>query len=290
MTIFLERPRAIPGLGALKGRYDALLCDIWGVLHDGKRALTPAVAALRAFRASGPVVLITNAPRPRADVASLLDKMGAPRDCYDIIVTSGDVTIALIAERIGQSVHHLGPERDLGLFAEAERMAGRAPRLSAMESADYVLCTGLIDDAKETPANYAERLAAMAKRKLPMVCANPDILIHRGREIVYCAGALARDYETLGGEVLWIGKPHRPIYQAAFAAASALRPGLERRRVLAVGDGIATDVQGAEDFGLDVLFIAGGIHRDDVTDGGLPPSLFAALQAPPLYWLEMLAP
>ena len=290
MTISTQRPRAISGLGALQGRYDALLCDIWGVVHDGKRALAPAVAALRAFRASGPVVLITNAPRPRADVALLLDTMGAPRDAYDIIVTSGDVTIALIAQRIGESVHHLGPARDLGLFDEAERMAGRAPRLVAMEAADYVLCTGLIDDAVETPADYAERLAAMARRKLPMVCANPDIIVHRGHEIVYCAGALARDYEALGGEILWIGKPHRPIYQAAFAAAGALRPGLERRRILAIGDAIATDVQGAEHFGLDALFIAGGIHRDDIIEGGLPPALFAALKAPPTYWSKALAP
>src|SRR5579863_7822121 len=141
MTTSHERPRAIPGLGALHGRYDTLLCDIWGVVHDGKRALPAAVAALRAFRESGSVVLITNAPRPRADVALLLDKIGAPRDCYDIIVTSGDVTIAQIAQRIGEAVHHLGPARDLGLFAEAERMAGRPPRFSAMESADYVLCT-----------------------------------------------------------------------------------------------------------------------------------------------------
>ena len=290
MDTFLDRPRAINGLGALAGRYQAVLCDIWGVVHDGKRALGPAVAALRDFRAFGPVILITNAPRPREDVATLLDKMGAPRDSYDAIVTSGDVTIAMIAARIDEKVHHLGPERDGGLFAEAGRLAGRAPRLSGVESADYVLCTGLIDDAVEAPADYAGRLASIRARGLPMVCANPDILIHRGDAIVYCAGALAREYEKLGGAVVSIGKPHRPIYEAAFAAAQALRPGLEREQVLAIGDGIATDVKGAEDFGLDTLFIAGGIHRDDVADGRVPPSAFAALTAPPLYWADSLSP
>jgi len=290
MDSFPERPRAVTGLGALAGRYEAVLCDIWGVVHDGKRALGPAVAALRGFRASGPVILITNAPRPRADVALLLDTMGAPRDSYDAIVTSGDVTIALIAARIGEKIHHLGPARDHGLFDEAARLAGRAPQLAPIESADYVLCTGLVDDAVETPDDYAARLAAIRLRGLPMVCANPDILIHRGADVVYCAGALAREYDKLGGEVVSIGKPHRPIYDAALAAARALRPGLERRHVLAIGDGLATDVKGAEDFGLDTFFIAGGIHRGDVIDGGLPPSLFAALKAPPLYWADSLAP
>ena len=290
MDDFPERPRAVTGLGALAGRYDAVLCDIWGVVHDGKRALGPAVAALRAFRAAGPVILITNAPRPREDVALLLDKMGAPRDCYDAIVTSGDVTIAMIAARIADKIHHLGPERDRGLFDEAARLAGAAPRLAPIESADYVLCTGLIDDAVETPSDYADRLAAIRARGLPMVCANPDILIHRGDAVVYCAGALARAYEKLGGAVVCVGKPYRPIYDAAFAAAGARRPGLERRRVLAIGDGVATDVKGAEDFGLDTLFIAGGIHRGDVVDGRLPPSLFAALTTPPLYWADSLTP
>ncbi len=283
-------PRRNDGLAALDGGYDALLCDIWGVLHDGERVHPPAVAALRAFRRQGPVILITNAPRPADEVAMLIAKLGAPADCYDSIVTSGEVTISHVAERIDEAVFHLGPRRDLGLFERAGKLAGKAPRLTELESADYVLCTGLFNDESETPRDYASRLAAMHSRELPFICANPDVIVHRGADVIYCAGALAEEYRRLGGETTMIGKPFKPIYEAALAAARAVRPGLVKSRILAVGDGVATDLKGAEAFGLDALFIAGGIHRGDIVGDGFAPGVFKPLKSPPRFWALALTP
>jgi HAD superfamily hydrolase (TIGR01459 family) len=273
-------PRIIASLAEISDAYDAVLCDVWGVLHDGKAAFRPASDALVAYRErGGAVALVTNAPRPNAPVREQLSRLGVAREAYDSVVTSGDVTLALIEARGDQAVHHIGPERDLSLFDEVFARTGRAPRRVGVAEADYVICTGLEHDHVETPESYAERLAALAKRKLPFVCANPDLVIHRGADLVYCAGALGQAYEALGGEVTYAGKPHRPIYDVALAAcAEAL--GRAPGRVLAIGDGFRTDVFGARGAGLDVLFVAGGIHRDEVLRGGeVSPEGAAALFA-----------
>jgi HAD superfamily hydrolase (TIGR01459 family) len=266
----LRNAQPIAGLGEIADRYDAILCDVWGVLHNGREAFRPASEALVAFRRrGGAVVLITNAPRPSGKIGGQAIKLGVSSDAFDSVVTSGDVTVELIAERKGEPVHHVGPARDLSLFEAAAEATGVKPELVALEQAKYVLCTGLFHDEVETPNDYEERLRAMAARGLPFLCANPDLIIHRGADLVYCAGALAQRYEELGGAAIYAGKPYPPIYRAALAAAEAARGGpLKPSRVLAIGDAMRTDVAGAVRQGFDALFISAGIHHDEVHGEG----------------------
>jgi HAD superfamily hydrolase (TIGR01459 family) len=257
-----EIVRQISGLSEISGRYDAVLCDIWGVVHNGVASFPPAAEALSSFRAQGgAVVLITNAPRPSPPVQRQVLKLGVPPKAFDAVVTSGDVTIELMERERGDRVLHIGPERDLSLF-DAAAAAGVRPRRVALEEAQYALCTGLRRDETERPQDYEPELRAMAARAMPMICANPDLVIHRGDDLIYCAGALARRYEELGGKVVYAGKPHAPIYERALMLAERARGArIEKRRVLAIGDGMTTDIAGAARAGLDALFVTGGVHR-----------------------------
>lgn len=254
----------VSGLEVLSSRYDVLLCDIWGVLHNGLAAFPAAGDALVRYRAGGGrVVLVSNAPRPGADVATQLDGLGAPRDAYDAIVTSGDVTRAAVAARGAEPFFHLGPKRDLGLFE------GLDARFTDLGEAAYVVCTGLFDDEREAVSDYAGALDTMRRSDLPMICANPDVVVERGDRLIPCAGAIAAAYEAIGGRVFTGGKPHAPIYEAAVARASELL-GREpvRSRILAIGDAIRTDIAGARTFGIDVLMIARGIHAAELGMAG----------------------
>jgi HAD superfamily hydrolase (TIGR01459 family) len=252
-------PNFIERFEPLARDYDVLFCDVWGVVHNGLAAFPTACDALARFRAGGgTAILITNAPRSGDAVARILDRLGVPREAYDAITSSGDVTRDIVATRLSESVFHLGPQRDLSIFA------GLDVRFVPLETADYVVCSGLFDDTKETPESYRDMLAAMRARSLFMVCANPDVVVERGETLVYCAGALADAYAALGGEVLYCGKPHAPIYDAALATAAALRGGRTpaRRRVLAIGDSVRTDLAGATAFGLDCMFVISAIHAE----------------------------
>jgi HAD superfamily hydrolase (TIGR01459 family) len=240
--------------------YDAVLSDVWGVIHNGVAATPEPCDALMRFRAKGgTVALITNAPRPGAVVTKFLDKLNVPRAAYDTIVSSGDVTRAVIVKRPGKNVFHIGPERDLGIFE------GLDLRFVPLEQADYVVCTGLTDDETETPESYRALLTKVRGRKLFMVCGNPDLVVERGDRLVYCAGAIADLYGELGGEVLYAGKPHPPIYQECLTRITALR-GSEpaRARVLAIGDSVRTDLTGAAGMGIDCLFVTAGIHAEEL--------------------------
>jgi HAD superfamily hydrolase (TIGR01459 family) len=249
----------LSGLSEIAPRYDALLCDVWGVLHNGRRAHTQAVDALYRFRAEcGPVILLTNAPRPIVDVESMLTRVGAPLDCYDAILSSGAAAREDVARRIATigrtlRVFHLGPDRDDGV------LGGLDMRRVEVEEADVVLCTGLYNDETETAEDYAELFARMKASNLVMLCANPDIVVQRGTHLIWCAGALARAYEKIGGEVVYYGKPHPAIYRTALEIAAELR-GRPIERPLAVGDGADTDIKGANAVGIDALFIANGVH------------------------------
>jgi HAD superfamily hydrolase (TIGR01459 family) len=256
----------IAGLSEIAGRYDAIFCDVWGVLIDGRRHFPEAAAALRRFRATGGyVTLITNASRPDAEVRRQLLDLGLPADCFDDLVSAGELTLCEIVARAGQACHHLGPPRDNGLFEEAGRRLGAPVRLTSPEAADYVVCTGLLDDHHEKPEDYDPRLSAMAARGLDMLCANPDIVVGHGDELVYCAGALADRYAQLGGRVLMYGKPHPPIYAAARERLTERRGvGHKEPRILAIGDGARTDLAGAGRAGLDCLFILEGVHGGDL--------------------------
>jgi HAD superfamily hydrolase (TIGR01459 family) len=256
----ISSPPFTPHFASLASAYDVALCDVWGVVHNSLVAYAEACTALTRFRRlGGTVVLITNAPRPAAVVEALLEELEVPRESYDAIVSSGDVTRAIIAARQGQRAFHVGPARDVPMFD------GLDTPLVPIESADYVVCSGLFDDTSETPQDYAPLIAAMRARGLPMVCANPDIVVERGDKLVYCAGAVADLYATAGGSVLYAGKPHRPIYEQALAAAQAVRGrATAPERVLAIGDSVRTDLAGAAAFGIDCLFVTRGIHAEEL--------------------------
>jgi HAD superfamily hydrolase (TIGR01459 family) len=266
----------------LASRYDIVLCDIWGVVHNGVAAHAEACDALAHYRAGGgTVVLITNAPRPSPWVIHQLDHFGVPADAYDDVMTSGDLTRDVVAGRKGGAVFHIGPRRDISIFD------GLDVRFTPVEAAEYVVCSGLFDDTTETPDDYRDLMAIMRGRDLFMVCANPDLVVERGRERLYCAGAIADLYGTMGGSVLYAGKPHRPIYDAALAKAATARgvaapPG----RTLAIGDSLRTDMTGARELGIDGLFVSGGIHahesgpRESPSPGALT-CMFAAAGVTP---------
>jgi HAD superfamily hydrolase (TIGR01459 family) len=244
-----ERPRFVAGLRAIAGDYRALLCDVWGVLHDGVRSFPAAIAALTEFRAAGgKVALISNAPRPGSAVMAQLDRFGIPRTAYDDVITSGEVARSMLAERNGIRVHHVGPDRDLPLYD------GLSMQLVDEDHCELICCTGLVDDVTETPDDYAASIRRWRARDLPMLCANPDLVVERGDRLVWCAGAIAERYRAAGGETTVVGKPYPAIYESALAALDGTVP------VLAVGDGIETDVRGAVGAGVDVVFVTAGIH------------------------------
>ena len=248
----------IDTLDAIFGSHDVVLCDVWGVIHNGLRAFPEACAALARARQAGKIVImITNAPRPHGDVAAQMAALGVPDGTYDGIVTSGDVTRKLITEG-PRHILHIGPDRDLSLYD------GLDVELCEEREAAAVVCTGLYDDETEAPGDYADMLARLRGCNLPFICANPDIVVERGEALIWCAGALARDYSQLGGRTLIAGKPHAPIYEAALDMAADLagRP-MDRRQVLAIGDGIMTDAKGATDNGVSLLYISAGIHAGE---------------------------
>jgi HAD superfamily hydrolase (TIGR01459 family) len=240
--------------------YDVLLCDVWGVVHNGLAATVESCDALMRFRRKGgTVILITNAPRPGDVVMQFIDRLKVPREAYDGIVSSGDVTRAEIAERAGKTVFHIGPPRDLPIFDDLDL------RMAPVESADYAVCSGLFDDTVETPQDYDELIETMRRRGMLMICANPDVVVERGEQLVYCAGAIADLYHAAGGNVLYAGKPYRPIYDLAVNCAQKLRgQAVEHGRVLAIGDSVRTDVKGAAAFGIDCLFVTAGIHAEEL--------------------------
>ena len=262
----------IASLDAIAGNYAAILSDVWGVVHNGEAAFPDAASALQRARARGiAVVLITNSPRRHDDVERQLAVLGVPEDSWDAVVTSGDVTRELISQG-PRRVFHLGPDRDLSLYE------GLDVEMVEEFEADAVVCTGLFEDEIETPDDYDEMLRRIRSRDLPFICANPDIVVERGDRLIWCAGALARDYGLLGGRTLVSGKPHRPIYEATLAAASAiLGRTVAVKEALAIGDGMLTDVKGAADHGIDVLYVTGGIHARDYGDPASPdPGLLSA--------------
>jgi HAD superfamily hydrolase (TIGR01459 family) len=267
----ISSPPFISHFSTLASAYDVVLCDVWGVMHNSVVAFADACTALTRFRRQGgTVVLITNAPRPAEVVMALLDGLKVPRAAYDAIVSSGDVTRAIIAARAGKSAFHVGPARDVPIFEGLD-----AP-LAPLERADYVVCSGLFDDTTESPQDYKALIATMRERGLTMVCANPDMVVERGDKLVYCAGAVADLYASAGGSVLYAGKPYRPIYEQALDIARSVRGReTEHRRLLAVGDSVRTDLEGAAAFGIDCLFVTGGIHAEEL--GGREQPNAAAL-------------
>jgi HAD superfamily hydrolase (TIGR01459 family) len=247
------------GLRDLVSGVDVLLSDIWGVVHNGLVAFPEACEALQNFRRQGgTVIMITNAPRPADSVRRQLHKLHIADETYDAIVSSGDLTRHFVAGHPGQKMFWVGPGRDGSIYRGLDAV------LAPLEAADYIVCTGLLDDETETAEDYRGMMLKARERKLTLVCANPDIVVERGDRLIYCAGAIAELYRELGGEVVFYGKPHRPIYERAMALAAERRgQSVPLSRVLAIGDSVRTDLAGAHGFGIDCLFVTRGIHSEE---------------------------
>ncbi|MEQ8433496.1 MAG: TIGR01459 family HAD-type hydrolase [Oceanicaulis sp.] len=245
-------------LSELFADYDALLCDVWGVIRDGRSIVPEALDALAGFRArGGSVVLLSNSPRRAGSLKTFMAEMGARPDAFDDAVTSGDATHAVLSARAPGPAYKLGPAWDDPLYE------GTGLDFAELKDAAFISCTGLVDYETETPDQYEDLLREAQLRRLPMVCANPDIVVQVGDRLLYCAGALAQMYEQMGGQVILAGKPHPPIYDLAYTKIEAIRGApVDKSRVLAIGDGPGTDIAGAQREGLDALFIAGGIIAD----------------------------
>lgn len=294
VTVFIQMTAQIPTpipvtqtIQPFGSDKDAWLVDIWGVMHNGVAAYTSAVEACCTFRERGGIVLLlSNSPRTTAGVQAQLDQIGVTREAYDGIVTSGDATRHLIS-RLGQKgVFHLGPERDLGLYE------GLRTRLVGAEDAEAVVCSGLFDDTIETPDDYAELLAGFARAGLPMVCANPDLRVERGGRMIYCAGALAQVYEKLGGTVAYAGKPFTPIYEMADERLAGIKGHpIARERLLAIGDGVKTDISGAAAAGIASVYIASAVHIENgaTLDPALLETLFPDPEVRPVAAMTELA-
>ena len=251
-----DLPHIPEGLGEIAPLYDALLCDVWGVVHNGRQAFDAATQALARFRQRGGIVLLlTNAPRPGSEIPAQLESLGVRRDCWDAIVTSGDATRALLRASAPGPAFKLGPPKDDRLYE------GTGMAFAPLEEARLISCTGLFDDRHETPDDYRDMLQEAARRGLPMISANPDLVVRYGDRLIYCGGALADLYQQLGGTVISGGKPHAPIYALSLQTLENLHGApVPRQRILAIGDGLNTDIAGAAAQGLDSLFISGGIH------------------------------
>lgn len=250
---FVERLRE------LVGGVEVVLSDIWGVVHNGLESFPEACEALHTYRSQGgTVILITNAPRPADSVQRQLRKLGVADETYDAIVSSGDLTRLYVADHPGRKLFWLGPERDNSIYRGLDAV------LAPLEEADYIVCTGLLDDETESAEDYRGMMLKARERKLTLVCANPDIVVERGDRLIYCAGAVAELYRELGGEVIFYGKPYPPIYERAMRLARE-RQGhpIDRSRVLAIGDSVRTDLAGAHAFGIDCLFVTRGIHSEE---------------------------
>ena len=294
MTITAPEIPVIASVKDLGSGYSAWLVDIWGVMHNGHRAFAPAVEATRSFREQGGmVVFLSNSPRPSPGVQEQLSRLGVPPSSYDATVTSGDLTRHELRKHKHPHVFHLGPERDLPIFA------GLDLTLVSKDKAELIVCSGLFDDETETPEDYAGLLKELAAKKLPMICANPDHLVERGDKLVYCAGALAAIYEQMGGNVVYAGKPHAPIYELAQETIAGIAGrAVTKDEMLAIGDGVHTDVAGAAGFGIDSVFVASGLHVPansggeagaEALDRAHLGELFGAVKRRPLAAMRALA-
>lgn len=275
--------KLIDSLAEISEEYDILLCDLWGCLHNGIAPHPSALAAIKDFRASGTnkyVVFITNAPRPSTDIKVQLDTMGVPDTLYDKIVTSGDAAHAALRDRTyGQKCFHLGPAKDNNIFDNTT-----LERVNNLKNADFIFCTGLFNDATETPDNYADFVQQAIQKDLKFLCANPDIIAHRGTQKIYCAGSIARAYQDAGGDVIYFGKPYHPIYDLALSNMNIDK----NSKVLAVGDGIHTDILGAVNYGIHAIFITSGIATGETQNKAALDNFLKQYDYVPNYVMEDL--
>ena len=258
--------RIIKNFSQIANDYAAVFCDLWGCIHNGKQSFKKGLDALDAFRTSGgSVILLTNAPRPKKEVIKFLKRLGITSQFYDEIITSGDATqYCLKSGEFGNNVYHIGPPHDLCFFDFEAKFKSSTPiRLVPLEQASSIVCTGLFNDKTEKPSDYEEIINLGIKNKLPLLCANPDIQVDYGHKRLWCAGAIAADYSKAGGESIYFGKPHKPIYDLAIETLQCINPSIRKSEIICVGDGILTDVLGGVSYGLDTLFVTGGLSSKD---------------------------
>ena len=265
--------RIIPALSEISAQYDALFVDLWGCVHDGVTAYPEAIAALQAYRKSGGIViLVTNSPKPREGVAAQLGQFGVPADAYDSIASSGDsARSAMFRGMVGEKVYFMGEwTRDSGFFDPIEIINDPAQITRVpLQEAEGIVCCGPFDPMADPAVNRADFLYAKQKG-MKLLCANPDIVVDRGEVREWCAGALAALYTEMGGESLYFGKPHPPIYDLARRRLNALANKVDSSRILAIGDGIHTDIQGAQGEDIDSLFITGGLAASETKTKNQP--------------------
>lgn len=254
----------LPGVAAFLGRYDAAIVDLWGVIHDGVRPYPRVPEALSRLRAAGlRVILLSNAPRRAGRVVAMLERMGIGRDAYFDILTSGEIAHRAMGARLREpatrrEVFYIGPARDEALLDDLGYV-----RVAHMRDAGWILCTGPTNDEVQTAADFTAEIAEGVGRRLPFLCANPDLTVMREAREIVCAGSIALAYEKAGGQVDWFGKPYAPAYQACFD----LLPGMERARIVCIGDSLRTDIGGAARMNLDSILVPGGIHAAELGMG-----------------------
>ncbi len=253
----------LSGLSSVASDYDAILCDVWGVIHNGKRAFDTACHALQEFRKHGPVILVTNAPVPKERVTRLFPQLGVPMDCFDDIIASGDATRNELKLLAPGPVYRIGLNEDFSVYTGLPLDFSDDPA-----TAKLICCTSLRDYPNGTPERYREELKRLATHNLPMLCANPDVQFRQGDRLIWSAGSLAAIYEEEGGKVIRPGKPDAPIYKLATERAAEITGHtLTPSSILAIGDGPITDILGANRQGFDALFIGGGIHGHSMGQG-----------------------
>ena len=285
----MTEPNFPGGLAAIADQYDAILCDVWGVIHNGRYAFEEACEALvRCREQGGAVCLITNAPVPKAQSIRYFDPLGVPPEAFDDCVTSGDATREVLAERAGDVFWRMGA--DEGWEHDRFLYDGLNLQFGDERSSDAVLCIGLEDQVNDHPDDYRDRLAEAADREMDMICANPDIRVRIGDQLVWCAGALAKIFEEEGGTVIYPGKPHAPIYKLALQRLADMGVEPAASRTLCIGDSPATDMKGALNQGFDGLYVGTGLKEhglnfeQEVTDLLTDYAVSAKWAMPKLSW------
>jgi len=265
--------RIIPALSDVSSQYDALFVDLWGCVHDGVTAIPSAVDALKSYKKTGGcVVLVTNSPQPREGVEIQLERFGVPQECWDTIATSGDAARgALGLGVVGEKVWFMGEwARDARFFEPVDFLdspvtVARVP----LEEAEGIVCCGPFDPMAD-PSTLRPELLYAKQKGLKLLCANPDIVVDRGETREWCAGAVAKLYSEMGGESLYFGKPYPPIYDLARRRLAACGRDVADGRILAIGDGIGTDIKGARGEDIDSLFVTGGLARSETKTSHQP--------------------
>ena len=254
MTLNIQKPIKVNNFSEINEKYDSIICDIWGVIHNGQELFSSSVECLLKYKKIGyPVILVSNAPRPGNEIKLILKNMGLDEQCYDRIITSGDLTQTILNKKeLGSRCYHIGPDRDLNVFegVDVERVE--------FDDADFIFVTGLFDDKTENDESYLPLLEVGKKRGLKLLCANPDIWVQRGKDLIPCAGAISEKYKSIGGETINIGKPFSPIFDEAMVLIKEISNNTSVSTIV-IGDGIDTDIKGANSYNLDSLLVLGGL-------------------------------